>query len=211
MRDANSRGVRSLSLRLGIVLLLLFAAAFEPAWAHRERLNRSSAPQGISIPSLSHGQMQVIAANLPAIRALAQRQDPTDLTMRRLQDFLNLQQFVCFWGVVPGSVTDEASPFNECAHSYLAVARELLMHLRQMKGGDRTGVAALVNKIEVEMLSENAALVLCRYSDEPFNTDEVVWPRWSWIPLHVPSLATFAAILSLVAGAAISPLRRAWS
>ena len=58
------------------------------------------------------------------------------------------------------------------------------------------------------MLSGDASLVLCRYSDEPFNTDEVIAPHWSRIPLHVPSLATFAAILSLIAGAAILPLRR---
>ena len=124
--------------------------------------------------------------------------------MRRLQD-LNLQQFACFWGVVPGSVSDEGSPFNECAHSYLAGARALLVHLKQMNGGDRPGVAALVNKIELEMLSENAALVLCRYSDEPFNTDEVIWPHWRCRYRSIPSLATFAAILSLILVPAISP------
>ena len=123
--------------------------------------------------------MQVIAANLPAIRDLAERQDPTDLTMRRLQDFVNLQEFACLWGMVPGSLTDEASPFNECAHSYLAGARALLMHLRQMPGGDRRGVDALASRIELEMLSGDASLVLCRYSDEPFNTDEVIAPHWS--------------------------------
>jgi len=198
-----------LPYRLGLFLLLVFAATARPASAHRERISRSSAPQGISIPSLSHGQMQVIAANLSAIRELAERQDPTDLTMRRLQDFVNLQQFACLWGMVPGSLTDEASPFNECAHSYLAGARALLMHLRQMPGGDRRAVDALVSKIELEMLSDNASLVLCRYSDEPFNTDEVIAPHWSRIPAHLPSLATFAAILSFIAGAAILPLRRA--
>lgn len=153
--------------------------------------------------------MQVIAANLSAIQDLAKRQDPTDLTMRRLQDFVNLQKFACLWGMVPGSLTDEASPFNECAHSYLAGAQALLLHLRQMPGGDRPGVKALVNKIELEMLSDNASLVLCRYSDEPFNTDEVISPHWSSIPRHLPSLATFAAVLSLLAGATVLPLRRA--
>ena len=153
--------------------------------------------------------MQVIAANLSAIQDLAERQDPTDLTMRRLQDFVNLQKFACLWGVVPGSLTDEASPFNECAHSYLAGAQALLLHLEQMPGGDRLGVKALVNKIELEMLSDNASLILCRYSDEPFNTDEVISPRWSRIPRHLPSLATFAAVLSLLAGATVLPLRRA--
>ena len=67
--------------------------------------------------------MQVIADNLSAIRDLADRQEPTDLTMRRLQDFVNLQSFACLWGLVPGSLTDERSPFNECAHSYLAALR----------------------------------------------------------------------------------------
>ena len=152
--------------------------------------------------------MQVIADNLPAIEELAARQDPTDLTMRRLQDFVNLQHFACLWGMVPGTLTDEASPFNECAHSYLAGAQALLLHLRQMPGVDRTGVEALVNKIELEMLSTNASLILCRYSDEPFNTNEVIAPHWNEIPFHPPSLATFAAILSLV-GAAVLPMRRA--
>ena len=195
--------------RLGVVLLLILAAMARPAWAHRERISRSSAPQGISIPSLSHGQMQVIAANLSAIRKLAERQDPTDLTMRRLKDFLNLQEFACLWGLVPGSLTDEASPFNECAHSYLAGARALLMHLREMPGGNRRAVDALASKIELEMLSDNASLTLCRYSDEPFNTNEVIAPHWSRIPTHLPSLETFAAILSLIAGATVLPMRRA--
>jgi hypothetical protein len=187
---------------------VLFVAALLPAWAHHQRNYQSASPNGISIPSLSHGQMQVIAANLSAIRDLAERQDPTDLAMRRLRDFVSLQEFACFRGVVPGSLTDEASPFNECTHSYLAGARALLVHLQQMQAGDRAAVAALVNKIELEMLSANAALILCRYSDEPFNTDEVIWPRWSKIPLHLPSLATFAALFLLIGGATILPLRR---
>ena len=153
--------------------------------------------------------MQVIAANLPAIQDLADRQDPTDLTMRRLRDFVNLQKFACLWGKVPGSLADEASPFNECAHSYLAGARALLLHLHEMPGGNRPAVDALVSRIEVEMLSGGASLILCRYSDEPFNTNEVIWPHWIRIPLHFPSLATFAAVLSLLAGATVLPLRRA--
>jgi hypothetical protein len=160
-------------------------------------------------PSLSHGQMRVNADNLPAIQDLAERQDPSDLVMRRLQDFVNLQHFACLWGMVPASLTDEASPFNECAHSYLAGAHALLLHLQQMQGGDRTGVDALVNKIELEMLSENASLMLGRYSDEPSNTNEVIARHWSEIPFHPPSLVTFAA-LALPAGVAVLPMRRAW-
>ena len=190
----------------GLVGLFLCAAASLPAWAHHAPTGRPTDAIGISIPSLSHGQMQVIADNLPAIQDLAARQDPTDLTMRRLQDFVNLQRFACLWGMVPGTLTDEASPFNECAHSYLAGARALLLHLQQMPGGDRAGVEALVSKIELEMLSANASLVLCRYSDEPFNTNVVIAPHWGEIPLHPPSLMTFAALAVLLCAAAL-PMR----
>jgi hypothetical protein len=192
--------------RAGLVGIFVLAAAL-PALAHHAASGRPADAVGISIPSLTHGQMQVIADNLPAIRDLASRQDPTDLTMRRLQDFVNLQRFACLWGMVPGTLTDEASPFNECAHSYLAGAQALLLHLGQMPGGDRAGAEALVNKIELEMLSANASLILCRYSDEPFNTNEVIAPRWSAIPFHPPSVATFAALAALL-GAAVLPLRR---
>ena len=39
---------------------------------------------------------------------------------------------------------------------------------------------------------------LCRYSDEPFNTNEVIWPHWGMVPFHPPTammaVAAFAAI-----------------
>jgi hypothetical protein len=112
--------------------------------------------------------------------------------------------------IFPETLTDEDSPFNECAHSYLAGAQALLLHLRQMQGGDRTTVDALVKKIDLEMLNENASLILCRCNDEPFNTNEVIAPHWTDIPLHPPSLMTFAA-LALLAGVAVLPMRRRWS
>ena len=44
---------------------------------------------------------------------------------------------------------------------------------------------------------------------EAFNTDGVIPPHWSKIPGRLPSLAIFAALLSLLAGATLLPLRRA--
>jgi hypothetical protein len=143
--------------------------------------------------------MAVIADNRAAILDLAARQIPTDPTMRRLQGFINLQFFDCMWGMVPGSVEDESSPFNECSHAYLAATRALLMHLQTMPG-DRAPVRALIAKIERELLDNNASLVMCRYSDGPFNTAERIEPHWREIPVHLPSLMTFAC-LALLAGA----------
>ena len=102
----------------------------------------------------------------------------------------------------PAASRISRSPFNECAHAYLAAARALLLHLSETTRGDRDPVDALIGKIEVEMLADNASLSICRFSDEPFNTNEIIFPRWSEIPLHPPT-AGFAALALVVTGAAV--------
>jgi hypothetical protein len=176
--------------------------------AHRISTRSGPPPAGVSIPSLTHGQMAVIRDNLPAIRALASARLGFDLTTWRIEDYLNLQSFACLWGVVPGSVTDEESPFNECAHAYLAAGRALLLQLANEPGADHKSIDALTSKIEVEMLADGASLNLCRYSDEPFNTNEIIWPHWGMAPFHAPTLAAFGAVLAMLAGAAIWLVRR---
>jgi hypothetical protein len=155
--------------------------------------------------------MAIIAAHKAAILDLAERQLPTDPTMRRLESFINLQFFTCMWGMIPGSLSDENSPFNECTHAYVAATQALLSHLQEMTGGDRTAVRALATTIGQEMLHDGASLVICRYSDEPFNTAEVINPHWSRIPYHLPSLATFAALALMIIGCASVAVRKAWS
>jgi hypothetical protein len=187
---------------LQIAVAVLLGALPISAWAHREATGREAPADSIAIPNLSHGQMAVIANNRAAILDLAARQIPTDPTMRRLEGFISLQYFDCLWGMIPGSVEDESSPFNECSHAYLAATRALLLHLQTMPG-DRAPVQALIAKIEREMLDNSASLILCRYSDEPFNTAERITPRWRDIPFHLPSLMTFAGLMLLVSCACI--------
>ena len=201
--DARRRSEpRALSaLLVPIAGILMFVALAAPAWAHREGPGREAPENAIIIPNLSHGQMAVIANNRAAILDLAAQQMPTDPTMRRLEAFINLQFFDCLWGMAPGSVEDENSPFNECSHAYLAATRALLLHLQSMPG-DRTAVRALVAKIENEMLENNSSLVMCRYSDESFNTAERIQPHWAEIPFHLPTLMTFAGLALLTTGCA---------
>ena len=146
--------------------------------------------------------MAVISDNLSAIRALAASRVGGDMTTWRLEDYANLQSFVCLWGVVPGSITDEDSPFNECAHAYLAAGRALLLQLREVPRVDHNAVETLIRKIEAEMLAHEASLMLCRYSDEPFNTNDVIWPQWSHILFHPPTAGFAAAALIAIGGAA---------
>ena len=188
---------------VGIALAaLLFALASSASQAHRIATRGGPPPAGVSIPSLTHGQMAVIRDNLPAIRALASARLGFDLTTWRLEDYLNLQSFACLWGIVPGTVTDEESPFNECAHAYLAAGRALLLQLRGDPGADHKSIDALTSKIELEMVANGAALNLCRYSDEPFNTNAIIWPHWGMVPFHAPTLAAFGAVFALIAAGA---------
>ncbi len=175
-----------LGLRLWATFGLCLASA-SPGWAHHRDTPHVAATDGIVIPDLLHGQMAVIAANRAAILDLAARQTPTDRVMRRLETFINLQFSACLWGLVPGSLRDEDSPFNECAHAYLAATRALLLHLQGMPG-DRAPARALMAAVELDMLRSQAALAMCRYSDEAFNTAEVIRPAWRDVPFHPASL-----------------------
>ncbi len=179
-----------------IAVLCMLGAA--PSKAHRISTRSGPPPAGVSIPSLTHGQMAVIRDNLPAIRALAGARLGFDMTTWRLEDYLNLQSFACLWGIVPGSIADENSPFNECAHAYLAAGRALLLQLNREPRADHRSIDALTSKIEVEMLADGASLNLCRYSDEPFNTNEIIWPHWGMAPFHPPT--------AIMAGAALAVL-----
>ncbi len=188
--------MRGVWIALVAVVFMLSPSASE---AHRISARSGPRPAGVSIPSLTHGQMAVIRDNLPAIRALASARLGFDLTTWRLEDYLNLQSFACLWGIVPGSVTDEDSPFNECAHAYLAAGRALLLQLSREPSADHKSIDALISKIEVEMLADGASMNLCRYSDEPFNTNEIIWPHWGMFPFHAPTVAAFAAVFGLIA------------
>lgn len=187
--------------RLAVLCAVLVLIAVSPAEAHRPPRPGAPAPQGISIPSLTHGQMAVIGDHLSEIKALAASRIGFDMETWRIEDYLNLQSFACFWGFAPGAVADEESPFNECAHAYLAAGRALLLQLRQAPGVDHKAVEELIQKIETEMLLQGASLNLCRFSDEPFDTNAIVWPHWSEIPFHPPTAAAFAAVLAVPAGA----------
>jgi hypothetical protein len=181
-----------------LIALVAALVALSPCEAHRLSARSGPPPTGVSIPSLTHGQMAVISDNLSAIRALASSRIGFDMTTWRLEDYLNLQSFVCLWGLAPRSIADEDSPFNECAHAYLAAGRALLLQLRSAPGVDHKAAEALISKIETEMLANGASLTLCRFSDEPFNTNEIINPRWSEIPSHPPTAAIAIAMLAAI-------------
>jgi hypothetical protein len=190
------------SARAAALLCLgLACMAASEASAHRRSADKDA--QGIPIAALSHGQMAVISDYRGEILDLAARENRTDETFRRLLNFGSIQYTYCLWGLVPGSLRDEASPFNECSHAYLSAARELLAYLRQTSA-DKQAVEDLVSRIDADMVRKQASFVQCQYSSEAFNTAGLVYPAWGDVPSHLPSLATFAGLALTVAGGAFA-------
>ena len=163
-------------------------------------------PPGIQIPSLTHGQMAVIASYRGAIIGLAQQQTQTDPTFRRLYNHGNLQYTYCLWGLMPGSLGDEQSPFNECSHAYLATAKALLTHMATMPSAEREA-KALISDIDADMVRTGASWILCQFSGESFSTGAVVEPRWRDMVFHLPSLAVLIFAGAALVAAALSIFR----
>ena len=162
---------------------------------------------GLPIPSLSHGEMAVLAAYRAEIMRLADRVQQTDPTFRRLKNYAAIQYSYCLWGVGPGTISDEESPFNECAHAYMAAAKALLLHMRTMPGAT-PAVETLVSALDADMIRAGAALISCQYSAETFNTAEVVTPHWENLPTHPPTLAAALVTALVIPGVVILPFLR---
>ena len=144
--------------------------------------------------------MSVIAPYYGRIIAIAEDVSDTDETFRRMLNFAQIQRAYCLWGMMPGSVSDEESPFNECSHAYLAAAKAVLLQMRTMKG-ETAPVDDLVSEIDATLVRNNLSLILCKFSGESFNTADLVRPKLADIFLHTRSfLAILSALLAIVAG-----------
>lgn len=168
-----------------ILILILLGASAMQASAHRTDGPRNET--GIPITAITHGEMAIIERHVGDIFAVAgavRDADPTFLTLLR---YARLQYADCLWGLVPTSISDEASPFNECSHAYLAAAKEVLLRMRDMTVVQ--GQAnEIVSRISYEAALEGAAFVGCIYSGEGFNTADIVRPQWHDVPFHPPTL-----------------------
>lgn len=155
---------------------------------------------GIPIPGLTHGEMAVIAPYYGRIIALAEQASETDETFRRVLNFAQIQRSYCLWGIMPGSVSDEESPFNECSHAYLAAAKATLLRMRAMKD-QMTPVSDLVSEIDAVLARNNLSLVLCKFSGESFNTAGLIRPKLCDAVFHAGSLTAILSCLTAAVAA----------
>lgn len=183
---------RSIFFVAMIAVLQLWSVA---ASAHQQS---SSGPHtGIAIAEISHGEMVMIAQYRDRIIDLAARATDTNEPFRRVLNYAQIQHAYCLWGKMPGGVTDEASPFNECSHAYLAATKAVLLSMRGM-GGEAAEAEAIVSAIDAGMVLGGLALITCQFSGDAFNTADVVRPAWRDVPLHPESMATLTALAAAI-------------
>ncbi|MBX4927854.1 hypothetical protein [Rhizobium binae] len=194
-----------MGLTRGLVLgagTLLFIAG--NCLAHGRSAGGSHA--GLDIPEISHGEMAVISDYRRGIIELASQAVDTNEPFRRILNYAEIQYSYCIWGRVPGSVTDEESPFNECAHAYLAATKAVLMAMRDMPR-EAHAAGEIISAVDADMVRRGLALITCRFSGEAFNTADIIKPRWSQVPLHPASMAWLTGVAALF-GLAVLALRR---
>lgn len=178
-----------------VISLLGFSLTLStPAEAHHKRKNASTA--GLAFPNLSHGQLRVVSKYKDAILDLSHRQSRPDADTRTLHNFVNLQFTYCLWGLVPGGLTNEDSPFNACTHAYLAGSKALLQRLERASD-DPSEARALAMQINIEMLREDAALEICGNGVDPLNTADIIMPEWSGFTFN-PIVLLYSLIAFLV-------------
>ncbi|WP_267555580.1 hypothetical protein [Rhizobium rhizogenes] len=195
---ATVRGKRRLQNGVLLTILCIILSSWPTLLSAHGGSSGSQA--GIPIPSLTHGEMAVIAPYYGRIIAIAEDVSDTDETFRRLLNFAQIQRAYCLWGMMPGSVSDEESPFNECSHAYLAAAKAMLLKMRTMKG-DAVSVADLASEIDTALVRNNLSLVLCQFSSENFNTADLIRPKPADIVRHAQSLlAILSVLLAIGAG-----------
>ncbi|ULR44789.1 hypothetical protein [Rhizobium sp. K102] len=195
--------------RIGRLAPLALIASLFPLIAGNTSAHERSAGgshAGLDIPAISHGEMAVIADYRTGIIALASRAVDTNEPFRRVLNYAEIQYSYCVWGRMPGSVTDEESPFNECAHAYLAATKAVLMAMREMPR-EATAAGEIISAIDIDMARRGLALITCQFSGEAFNTAQVVKPNWSRLPLHPASMASLTGLAALF-GLAVLALGR---
>ncbi|MCO5732230.1 hypothetical protein [Rhizobium sp. SSA_523] len=160
-------------------LLVLLALHFAPVQglAHESRSVEPDAT-GLVIESVNHGAMQVLQNYRRPILALANGVTAPDETLNALLLYNHLQHANCLWLIIPGSITDEDSPFNECAHADLAGLKAILAHLRQFPSS-RPAAEDLIGRIDHDMVLKGTSFVTCAYSTERFNTFSQIRPDWA--------------------------------
>lgn len=153
---------------------------------------------GYPIPAIQHGAMAVLSDFRTPILDLAATVTTPDAELAALGAHNDAQRARCLWLLVPGSVTDEASPLNLCAHAETAGLKAILERLRRLPQ-TRRAAAEIVQAVEWRMMLSGTFYAMCEHSGETFNTASQIRPDYGAVPGYLA--ARFAGLIGLFAAA----------
>jgi hypothetical protein len=158
---------------------------------------------GVEIPEILHGQKAVFDAHRAEVLALAAEVAPDDATVRELSSYVADQYRAAWFGLMPGAMESDASPFHLPTHGYLAGTRALMLHLEKpeilalMAKTDQERVKALGKEISADLMAAGTmSMEVCAESATAFNTTQPVAPNWD---LAYQDTATKVVIMLLIA------------
>lgn len=187
-----------MSLRTIILAFFIVLSCIAGGEVSAHQRTAGGSDHGIAIPEISHGEMIVMAEYRDRIIDLAAHATDTNEPFRRVLNYARIQYAYCLWGKMPGGITDEASPFNECSHAYLAATKAVLFAMRGMQR-EAEAVGNVISAVDAEMVLRGLALITCQFSGEAFNTADIIRPEWSAIPYHPASLAALTGLVAFFA------------
>ncbi len=175
---------------IGILLL----ASFVTVRAHD--LPPPDNTSGYDISAIDHASMQAIAPFRSRIINLARSVSSPSPHLAALLLHNQQQAANCLWEILPGSLSDEESPLNSCAHADMAGVKAILDELLEIEG-TRASASILRSDIDYQMVLSGTSFVKCAYSATPFNSASryaligwrccsilpramVLLPDWSW-------------------------------
>lgn len=190
--------------RLCMALVLASGAWGAPEIARAHGFGAPEDQSGFAIPSIDHSAMQVIAPFRDRIVILARGAASVDAELSALLLHNQMQAANCLWLLVPGSLTDEDNPFNECAHADMAGLKAMVERLSQIPQTE-DAARTLISDLDHDMVLAGTSFVLCAFSRENFNTASQVRPDWlaaisylakrHWLGLSFWAFSLFLAVL----------------
>jgi hypothetical protein len=192
---------------LCMALLLAFGVWGPPDIARAHGFGAPEDQSGFAIPSIDHAAMQVIAPFRDRIVILARgaASGDAELSARLLHN--QMQAANCLWLMVPGSLTDEDNPFNECAHADMAGLKAMVERMSLIPQTEEAA-RTLISDLDHDMVLAGTSFVLCAFSRENFNTASQVRPDWlaavsylakrHWLGLSFWAFSLFLAALAVL-------------
>ncbi|WP_137155320.1 hypothetical protein [Rhizobium sp. FKL33] len=202
--NSVGRWMRSWLQMLAALLAIALGSSSGFALAHDIAIPKDKA-KGFEIAAIDHGAMIAIAPFRDRILDLARQIPDRNEHLKALLLYNEIQSANCLWELLPGSLTDEASPMNACAHADMASLKAILDELATIDGA-RKAALGLVGELDQHMVLLGSSYTRCEFSDTVFYTEYQINPNWRDVILYLLNVTPNTLMWIVIASIAVLTL-----